>query len=94
MKSVKIILFLTFSTFLISCSASDKAVWGDKDCKKISDASGFFLSASGKTVEESGERKKEGDMKESQELFMASVNLSQIAANYAKTYEVYCKEKK
>ena len=62
MKSVKIILILTLSTFLISCSASDKAVWEDKDCKKISDASGFFLSASGKTVEESGEIKKKKEI--------------------------------
>ena len=72
-------------------SANDKEVWKQEDCKKISDASGHFLMMSGYMLKESGKRKEEGDMKEMDKLFIGAMQFSEMAANYAKTFEVFCR---
>ena len=61
--------------------------------KKISDASGHFLVVSGYLLEESGKKKEEGDLKEMEKSFMGAVHFSEMAANYAKTYQVFCQSK-
>ncbi|MDP7500469.1 MAG: hypothetical protein QGH50_13625 [SAR324 cluster bacterium] len=75
-------------------SANDKKAWKQEDCKKISDASGHFLVLSGYLLEESGKKKEEGDLKEMEKSFMGAVHFSEMAANYAKTYQVFCQSKK
>ncbi|MEK9981998.1 MAG: hypothetical protein EBT88_10300 [Proteobacteria bacterium] len=74
-------------------SANDNKVWKQEDCKKISDASGHFLVVSGYLLEESGKKKEEGDLKEMEKSFMGAVHFSEMAANYAKTYQVFCQSK-
>ena len=64
-------------------------IWKAEDCKKISDGSGAFLYISGLLFEEGDKLKKEG--KNSDESFEGALFASQLSANYAKNYEVYCK---
>ena len=66
-------------------------IWKAEDCKKISDGSGAFLYISGLLFEEGDKLKKEGKDKDSDESFEGALFVSQLSANYAKNYEVYCK---
>ena len=75
-------------------SANDKKAWKQEDCKKISDASGgHILFLSGYLLGDSGKNKEEGDLKEMEKSFMGAVHFSEMAANYAKTYQVFCQSK-
>ncbi len=97
LSSYGVIIICTF-VILFFCasfsSANDKKAWKQEDCKKISDASGHFLVLSGYLLEESGKKKDEGDLKEMEKSFMGAVHFSEMSANYAKTYQVFCQSKK
>ena len=66
-------------------------LWEAEDCKKISDASGLFLYVSGELLEEADKLKKEGKEAEADESYEGVLFVSKLAANYAKTFEAYCK---
>ena len=66
-------------------------LWEAEDCKKISDASGLFLYVSGELLEEADKLKKEGKEAEADESFEGALFLSELAANYARNFEAYCK---
>ena len=74
-------------------SANDNKVWKQEDCKKLSDPSEHFLVVSGLLLEESGKKKEEGDLKEIKNSFIEALHFSEMAANYAKTYQVFCQSK-
>ena len=66
--------------------------WKKEDCKKVSDGSGALLAIAGGLLEKSGELRDEGDEKASDNLFLAASALSEVSANFAKTFEAFCKK--
>ena len=66
-------------------------MWETEDCKKISDASGLLLYVSGELLEEADKLKTERKEAEVDESYEGVLFLSELAANYAKTFEAYCK---
>ena len=71
------------SVFQIDRSAM---IWNLDDCKKVSDASGFFLYESGKVLE----NLEKMHNKEKKKTLEYALKLTDMAANYAKNFEVYC----
>ena len=65
--------------------------WKAEDCKKISEASGTFLYISGELLEEADISDKKGAERDAEEAFEAALVFSELAANYAKNFEAYCK---
>jgi hypothetical protein len=66
-------------------------LWEAEDCRNISGASGLFLYVSGELLEEADELRKEGDEAEANESYEGGLSFSELAANYAKNFEAYCK---
>jgi hypothetical protein len=65
------------------------AIWEQDDCELISDAAGAHLDHSGegvKTFSETDEKQKKAA------LFQAGVALSQLSANHAEVYNVFCEK--
>ncbi len=75
----------------LSSEKSNIGLWNPEDCAKISEASGLFLHLSGELLKESDEKRKEGDEKNADKLAQGALYLSELAANYAKNFEAYCK---
>ena len=65
--------------------------WKAEDCKNVSDAAGLFLYYSYEVLEESSELREAGKELQADKLGEGGVALSQVAANYAKTFEAFCK---
>ena len=78
---------------LASCSSDQFSVelWSPKDCLKINEASGYFLHISGDLLSQSDVKRREGDEKGADRHAQEALFATQIAANYAKNYEVYCR---
>ena len=70
--------------------------WKPEDCKKVSDSSGVFLYYSGLALDASEKLEKEGNKVASEEKadkhYLDAMALAELAANYAKNYEAYCKK--
>ena len=66
--------------------------WKKEDCKKTSDAAGGLLYFSGELLEESDKKRKSGNEEVADEDFKGAYALSEIAANYAKVFEAFCKK--
>ena len=66
-------------------------IWAAEDCKNISDASGLFLYVSGELLEEADEFREEGDEVEANESYEGVLFISELATNFAKNFEAYCK---
>ena len=66
-------------------------LWEAEDCRNISGASGLFLYVSGELLEEADELREEGDEAEANESYEGGLSFSELAANYAKNFEAYCK---
>ena len=66
-------------------------LWEAEDCRNISVASGLFLYVSGELLEEVDELREEGYEAEADESFEDGLSFSELAANYAKIFEAYCK---
>ena len=104
----KILLFsiaLTFPAFSYADSHKDQqkhrdtyleklemGYWKKEDCKKVSDGSGALLAMAGGLLEKSVELRDKGDGKASDKLFVAASDLSEVSANFAKTFETFCKK--
>ena len=71
---------------------SERGYWKTEDCKKVSDASGMFLYISGELLKESDEKGKNGNKEEAAEIFRSALAFSELSANYAKSFEAFCKE--
>ena len=65
--------------------------WEVEDCRNISGASGLFLSVSGELLEEASELTEEGYEAEANESYEDGLSFSELAANFAKNFEAYCK---
>ena len=66
-------------------------LWEAEDCKKISDASGLFLYVSGENLGEGERLTNEGYDAEARESYESGLRFSELAANFAKNFEAYCK---
>ena len=65
--------------------------WKAEDCKNVSDSAGMFLYYSYEVLEESSRLREAGKELQADKLGEGGVALSQVAANYAKTFEAFCK---
>ena len=66
-------------------------IWAAEDCKEISDSSGLFLYVSGELLGEGERLTNEGSEAEARESYEDGLGLSDLAANFARNFEVYCK---
>ena len=62
-----------------------------EDCKKISEASGFFLYAAGEAMKEGEGHEKMCHQEIADKLYLDALALAELAANYAVNYYAYCK---
>ena len=66
-------------------------IWAAEDCKNISDASATFLYLSGELLGEGERLTDEGYEAEANESYESGLRFSELAANYARNFEAYCK---
>ena len=85
-------------TLFLSISACAKAedgdigFWKSEDCKKVSDTAGFFLNTSGELLKTADKERKAGSEKKSEKSYSAALFFSELSANAAKNFEVFCKK--
>jgi len=68
-----------------------KGMWKPEDCKKVSEASGAYLYFSGQVFKKRAALEKDGNKVAADEAFSEATVLAELAANYAKNFETYCK---
>ena len=68
-----------------------KGMWKPEDCKKISQTSGAYLYFSGEAFKKRSALEKDGNKASADEAFAEAKALAELAANYAKNFEAYCK---
>ena len=66
--------------------------WKPEDCKKVSEASGTFLYFAGESMKEGEKHEKMGHQEKADKHYLDAMALAELAANYAKNYEAYCKK--
>ena len=71
---------------------SDIGFWKSEDCKKVSEASGFFLHTSGELLKSADIERKAGNEKKSEKTFAAALFFSELSENAAKNFEAFCKK--
>lgn len=90
-SKLKLVLLAVCLLAPINVSATEAGYWRGEDCEKLSGASARIIFLSGKALEEGGKLKDAGQKKQSDEQFAAALFLSELAANYAKNFEAFCK---
>jgi hypothetical protein len=65
--------------------------WEAEDCRDISGASGVFLYVVGENLGEGDRLRNEGYEAEANESYESGLRFSELAANYARNFEAYCK---
>ena len=65
--------------------------WKPEDCKKISQTSGAYLYFSGEAFKKRSTFEKDGNKIAADEAFSESRALAELAANFAKNFDTYCK---
>ena len=68
-----------------------KGMWKPEDCKKISQTSGAYLYFSGEAFKKRSAHEKDGNKALADEAFAEARALAELAANFAKNFEAYCK---
>jgi hypothetical protein len=71
---------------------SDIGFWKSEECKKVSEASGFFLHTSGELLKSADIERKAGNEKKSEKTFAAALFFSELSENAAKNFEAFCKK--
>ena len=66
--------------------------WKAEDCRKVSEASGVFLYFAGESMKEGEKHEKMGHQEKADKHYLDAMALAELAANYAKNYEAYCKK--
>ena len=66
--------------------------WKAEDCKKVSEASGVFLYFAGESIKEGEKHEEMGHQEKADKHYLDAMALAELAANYAKNYEAYCKK--
>ena len=65
--------------------------WKKEDCKKVSDGVGALLYFSGELLKASDKERKTGEDKKADKIFEKAYALSDIAANFAKSFKIFCR---
>lgn len=68
-----------------------RGMWKPEDCKKISQTSGAYLYFSGEAFKKRSALEKDGNRDAADEAFKEAKALAELAANFAKNFEAYCK---
>ena len=68
-----------------------RGMWKSEDCKKISQTSGAYLYFSGEAFKKRSALEKDGNRDAADEAFKEAKALAELAANFAKNFEAYCK---
>ena len=68
-----------------------RGMWKPEDCKKISETSGAYLYFSGQAFKKRAALEKDGNQVAADEAFSEAMALAELAANFAKNFETYCK---
>ena len=68
-----------------------KGMWKREDCKKVSETSGAYLYFSGQAFKKRTALEKDGNQVAADEAFREAMALAELAANFAKNFETYCK---
>ena len=71
---------------------SDIGFWKSEDCKKVSEAAGFFLYTSGELLKTADKERKAGSEEKSEKSYVAALFFSELSANAAKNFEAFCKK--
>jgi hypothetical protein len=93
----KFIPFLCLLIFLIPISGcsfaeeSDIGLWESEDCKKVSEAAGFFLYTSGELLKIADKERKAGKEKKSEKSYASALFFSELSANASRNFEAFCK---
>jgi len=66
--------------------------WKNEDCKKVSEAAGFFLYRSAEVLKTADNERKAGNGKKSEKSYAAALFFSELSANAAKNFETFCKK--
>ena len=94
MNRIGVVIGIIILVPLTGYANSDIGMWKSEDCKKVSDAAGYYLYLSGEIFKKASVLKKSGDKKKSFELYKESLFLSELSANHAKNFEVFCVKNK
>ena len=69
-----------------------RGMWKPEDCKKISQTSGAYLYFSGEAFKKRSFLEKDGNQVDAEKAFSEARALAELAANFAKNFEAYCKK--
>ena len=86
-----LILFLSLS----GCAKPEEAdigLWKSEDCKKISEAAGFYLYTSGELLKPADKERQAGNEEKSEKTYAAALFFSELSENSAKNFEAFCKK--
>ncbi len=70
---------------------AEMGYWKREDCLKVSEAAGMLLYYAGELLKESDTLRKIGKTKASEKSFEGAYGVSEVAANFAKNFEAFCK---
>ena len=68
-----------------------RGLWETDDCLEVSEHAGLTLYWSGELLKKADAERKIGNKEASDELNKGAIFFSQLSANSAKTFEVFCK---
>ena len=71
---------------------SDIGFWKSEDCKKVSEAAGFFLYTSEEILKTADKERKAGKKKKSEKSYASALLFSELSKNAAKNFEAFCKK--
>jgi hypothetical protein len=94
-KFTPIYWILIFFLSISGCAKPEEAdvgLWKGEDCKKISEAAGFFLYTSGELLKTADKERQAGNEKKSEKTYAAALFFSELSENSAKNFEVFCKK--
>ena len=69
-----------------------RGMWKPEDCKKISQTSGAYLYFSGEAFKKRSSLEIDGNQIDAEKAFSEARALAELAANFAKNFEAYCKK--
>lgn len=80
---------------LTACMAAEpQPVWAAEDCEKVSGASGYLLYEAGQEIEKAAALTEPADQLAAEQAYQMAQDLSELAVNYARNYEIYCQPRR
>ena len=88
MKNFTILMLFMLLSSCSSVLVADE--WPEKECAEYQGLIAGLVVASGETLEQADAANKAEEMDRAEELFEASLDFSQMAANHTVVYEQFC----